>query len=552
MAYLLDPNLDEDKNQNAQQNISGGQAGIITGSPAQQAAGAQAGPDNKPTRSGSWSNLMSYINANAGNDAALGDRVKGNVDAEAQKAQEAQGQYQKAADSAISQGSVKDNGVTSSIKSDPTQVKKEDFDRQYNASYGGPNSATNINEYAQAYNQAQNVQNSAKLATGDQNDRVALLDKSFARPNYSQGERQLDSFILGGGQQGQERLQQIGQEYGNYGQQFQGLVDSTNNNIARAKAETDATRTATHTAADETKARFESALGDAQKIADQKNAAAQAQYQQAAKGNSDQLRNFGYDDNLQRFLSDRNFDFSRGVQNSGDYGIGDVANAKDISGYKALMGLLGSDPTIDTAAHGGASVGANAAALEAARKYQALDAELKQRMGAMDSANPGRDAMINLGLHDLQHSGINANLLSDIEALGGLANVVPARNVGDLINSGGNAGYGDVLRGSEGNDLATYASLLGLATPQLNRNYKQSTWNEAALRQAVEQKRADNAKDAERQRVQAEMDRLAAQRRREAEAAAERDRLSRVAAGDQKNQGFSSQQAYDDYFSGRG
>lgn len=513
MPTVYDPNQDEDQTPGGQANLANAQQGMVTGNPGQAAAGgAAAGPDQKATKSGSWSNLMSYIDANKGNDTALGERVKGTVDAQAKQADEIKNSYQTAANTAISANTVKDSGVLDQLKNDPTKIDKAKFQTQYNASYNGPQSADQINNYAQAYQQANNVQGTAKLASGDQADRIQLLDKSFARPSYSQGERQLDSFILGGGEGGQQKLKEIGQNYGNYGDQFKSLVGGIDQNINQAKVDTAATKTTTQQAANEAKARFDKSMADAKAASDAKNQADRQRYEAAAAGDQGTLEGFGYDKSAVGYLKNKGFDFNKALAQGSGYGIGDVADQNSVAGYKALLDLMGGESQYDLAAKGGTGVTGRKDMVDAGNSFAQLDNSLRSRLGGGHNArgiaeqawsNPdviqGMDPAVMEYLRSQSQPGRNpfSALAGGNDPLGTLAN---------YIDGGTEKSLGDVIQGDEGLRLNSYANMLGLGTQALDKKEVAAKWKTKELnnwvnaqQQAAAQRTATDASFVENQ-----------------------------------------------------
>jgi hypothetical protein len=276
MAYFSDPNMDDDEQQGQPGQVSG-PSGVITGG---NAAGQGTGPQQQgqPSRSGSWSNLVSYLNANSGNDAQVGGQIKANVGQDASKADEYSKQFETVANKAINDQKTANDSAIGLSKTTPVSGFKDVSADKLRPQYNGPASADQINEYAQAKQQAENVQATAKLAGGNESDRVSLLDKTFARPGYSQGEKSLDSFILGGGQGGKKALADIQSQYGAYGDRFKTLAQSVGGNLNQIQAETkqanDAVKGNLKSKADEYKAQL------AQRVAAE-NAKRQAEEDQA-------------------------------------------------------------------------------------------------------------------------------------------------------------------------------------------------------------------------------------------------------------------------------
>jgi len=274
MAYVLDPNKDKDEEEKQGQQPQGGPEQIVSGQSGQVGAGAgqtgQAAAAPKATgagaatRSGSWTNLSTYTKANEGNDAAMGQKVQGAVDQTGQQALAQRGTYGQAATTAATAATVTDQGIIEQLKNSPTAVNKDDFAKQYSATYSGPQDYTRVEGY-QPTAKAQNATAQfADQASGNQSERATALARSdvYGRPSYTRGERNLDSFILGSGAAGQKSLQDVRQNYGD-GSAFRndwdtllkqiGGAGEADSMLGKAKATTE------KTAAD-TKAAFKGAV----------------------------------------------------------------------------------------------------------------------------------------------------------------------------------------------------------------------------------------------------------------------------------------------------
>lgn len=435
MPYFNDPNMEEDQGQGqGQQPIVSGASGVVTGAGQQQGVnGAAAGADGKGTRSGSWSNLVSYLDANKGRDAQLGqDVVNRTVGADDKSAQEAQQTFQQSANRAIQSGANRDQSLAQNISSGNMSSLKNIDKKAYTPVYNGPASADQINEYAAAQQATQKVQNTAKLLDQGSEGRGQLLEKAFGRPTYTQGERNLDSFILGGGQGGAKALDDAKSQYANYGQRWQGLVDSVNQQATQAKADTDATRAAIQAAAkkrsDDYRAQLQakaaaenqkrtSEESDNQFLQGQTGAARQYIDQQAEQSYQDLLNRFeNLSENEQRggantqkyVLNQLRPDLlswqstSPNAEAAGEQGIkwdtlgkqfyngaGEVsadqmANADEAQGYNALMDLIGGTNKINPAQAGSRSFNSKAyqdAVMDRVNRYIAQNADSLRRRG---------------------------------------------------------------------------------------------------------------------------------------------------------------------------
>ena len=211
MAYDNSFNTEEDNQQNAQQGQTankgagpqslGPDGGVITtGTPGQGATGGSTSKSDTPTSSGSFTNLQSYLNANQ--DQNFGSQLASKVQNTVDQANQAQSNADTQFKGIVDQNTVNPNqDLINSAISDPTtfvsnQQNVDAFNQQKNANYSGPNSLSDESSlYNNAYQTTQNAQQAAN-ATQNEGGRFALLNQYFNAPSYSQGEQNLDQFLV--------------------------------------------------------------------------------------------------------------------------------------------------------------------------------------------------------------------------------------------------------------------------------------------------------------------------------------------------------------------
>lgn len=206
---------DQQKNQGGQdaQQLSGGGGGFAGQASPQ---GGAAGGSNQPASSGGWTNLNSYLSANADQGQAVGQTLANNVDQSAQNAQGALNQnvsdYNKQYSALPTQEQAHTNiqntlGNLEQVNSDPSQVSQYQSYLNNSYDYGGgasaPSSFQNVkgangqSDYSntqQAYNTAsQNLQN-----TQSESGRDLLLQNQYGSngQQYNQGEQAFDQLLL--------------------------------------------------------------------------------------------------------------------------------------------------------------------------------------------------------------------------------------------------------------------------------------------------------------------------------------------------------------------
>lgn len=208
--------------------ISEGASGTVSSSPGTAVGSAS----EKPTSSGSFTNLQSYLNANADQSQGLGGKIANNVQGEAnQGASDLNSSVNSfksdtdKADQGINANTLGDvQGTFNKAVSDPTSLQDSDYSTinniygangtgglgsQYqNGGTPGPKDLTGYDSYNTAVNELQNTANDAQNL-GSESGRQVLLNQAFARPDYNQGQQQLDQLLLQGNQANTSKFQDL-------------------------------------------------------------------------------------------------------------------------------------------------------------------------------------------------------------------------------------------------------------------------------------------------------------------------------------------------------
>lgn len=168
----------------------------------------------KPSSSGRFTNLQTYLNANKGykqDQGGLAGQISGNFQNKANNIQNNLNQSQQQFQNQANQNRIQYNqGLVDQAVSNPSdfannQDNVKSFERLRDATYQGPKGI----EEAQA-NQLQakagQLQQNANLA-GSEAGRFTLLNKLYNTPTYNRGQQNLDNLLLQGNQQ---QLQKLG------------------------------------------------------------------------------------------------------------------------------------------------------------------------------------------------------------------------------------------------------------------------------------------------------------------------------------------------------
>lgn len=474
MATILDD--DQNKQQQGQTQGSeqvvgnGGSAGTI------DAQGSGGGASTPPAQAGGggFTNLQSYVTANQGNDAAMGQQVQGLVANDAKTATDQTGAYQSGAQSQIASSTVnQDQDVQSRIKDNASSINKDAFDKQYNASWSGPTTADQYQGYGDAQKATDKVTSEAKSAGGDNTARQGLLSQVYARPDYGQGEQTLDSFILGSGQGGQQALQNINQQYGNFGQNFTDAAGAVQSAIDQGKKTTQATHDATHQAVDQAQGAYNDEFSNLQNLVGSQAQTMTRQYQGAVGSIGSQdpatraagFKAAGIDPQVGEFMRSEGYDPSQIISAGKAQSLGDAANGTDVSNYQALQGLLGGTSKFDFSKAAG---GTNAFNVDQGKLGSASQAQqiLSQAQASLAQQNAQRAADFNnfkSGLARPTYTGEAAALgISPADYAYATAHGI---NPADMVSQGAQMNLGNVLNGDKATQFTNLLKALGV-TPK--------------------------------------------------------------------------------------
>lgn len=534
MAFLPEDEenqQNQDPNAGASGQILGGPSAAPIGGGAAPSAGSAApatasGASPKGTASGSFTNLNNYITANKGNDAAMGSAVKGTVSSAAGKADTAGATYQQTATDAVNAATVKDDaGYTGTLANmanpgtpspgrgkyqqgtggapraaQPTATSaqpkargpqqaaaapatttpaldNETFTKLYNAEYTGPNAGSEVEGYADAGSAFNKVQSYGQKAgaNSDIMSRGELLQDTYGQggQQYRGGEKTLDSFILGGGEQGAAALGDINQTYGNYGSNFENINALIGGAIDQGKATTDATRNAFQTAAKDAHGRLEGSFAAATKEANDANFAAKAKAAALAAGDANAWGKAGVTAEDLAWAKSQGINLSKLVASGGGFNTGDFVKAPQKADYSNLMSMLNSanagvsanyDNT-DLTAAGGTKTAGNTKSVAALTSLSKNFAPLQQKAAAETKA---RQETVNILKEQLSPFAGSQGLMDAAKTLGVPENVLAeARKFG--IDPGAYLAAGNAVDAGDlgGGEYAGLLKLIGVSPKAL-------------------------------------------------------------------------------------
>ena len=207
MPYLQTQDEEELKKQQetGSQNISGQSTVLSSGS----------APKGERS-SGSYVNLNQYLDANKGKSEVMGEKIAGDISSQGQKAREGVTNtltdFKQLADQGTisgldtAQNEASDIVSAARTKGNLEQAQLNRFKDISNAAYKGPADLTGSSKYAGTEQQIQKAQEARQNANTDEG-RFNLLQNAYARPTYSQGQKNLDNLLITGNEGAKNKIQ---------------------------------------------------------------------------------------------------------------------------------------------------------------------------------------------------------------------------------------------------------------------------------------------------------------------------------------------------------
>lgn len=250
-----------------------GGAGVVssgTGASASGSSGASSGA--APSKSGSWTNLNSYLEANADQGAGLGQTIAGSVDKLGNQAQGdidslGSGFGQAVQGATVNQDQNAVQGAIDSASNLKAGQNLDDntlnaFNAQKNATYGGPTDVTAFNGYGNAVKSTNDAMTAANQTTSEAGRNTLLQGqfKNSSENGYTQGENNLDQLLLENSAGGKAALQPLAQKWGNLNNVLGNTVTTGNAAAQAGQTTTAATAKAAADAATKAQSGYESNL----------------------------------------------------------------------------------------------------------------------------------------------------------------------------------------------------------------------------------------------------------------------------------------------------
>lgn len=232
-------------------------------------------------------------------------------------------------------------------------VNGDDFAKAYNAQWNGPANHSEVASFAPAQEAVGKLGDKVK-ASGNWDGLKGLLGETYGKnadgtgKQYSAGEKNLDTFITGSGEQGRAAIDSIGKQYGNYDTGFAQDVANADDAITTGQRTTGITRGAVRDLAASAENKYTGVLDAARNQAAAGNDTMKQEYTQVhdtlsspdpavrAQG----FAKLGFDPSIGEMLMKRGLKPADLISMGQARNEGDVLGADDRSQINALQGLM--------------------------------------------------------------------------------------------------------------------------------------------------------------------------------------------------------------------
>jgi hypothetical protein len=214
--------------------------------------------------SGQFQNIEKYIQANQPQGQELGQKIVQNVES---KVGESSAQLQKMATALPSTSQYKPEetiGKAESLQAPEIAAYKQ---MKSTGGYTGPQDITGLAGYGEAYKASEAAKEAVSKASGEAGQQ-ALLQETFARPDYTKGSNILDQIILAGSQGGKQAITDVGEKYKGLNDYLSNQFGVTQKQIEASQAQAQANKEAI---AQAEKKAMEDLINPLQKVAEKRN-----------------------------------------------------------------------------------------------------------------------------------------------------------------------------------------------------------------------------------------------------------------------------------------
>lgn len=246
MAYVYDAGLSEEENKKREEQSRGGGGIIGAGGAQPMSAGGQPAANGAPSASGSFTNLQRYLDENKAGSLDLGQKVAAQVKTAGEEAKGAAEGIVKTGGEQIEAARVKPTGIVDEAAQNPTAVvsdaaKKAAFERERDATYGGPGGLEDVEGFETAQQKVKLFQDRNAL-TQNEGGRMELLRS--LNPTSGRGKLTLNQLLISGNPDAALAVSDAGKPFENLGGYLTAESDAARKRAVDAANEAAATRKA--------------------------------------------------------------------------------------------------------------------------------------------------------------------------------------------------------------------------------------------------------------------------------------------------------------------
>jgi hypothetical protein len=445
MSYLPQSEL-EKQQQKQQEDLSNQPQQLSAGAPVEinQAAGtnsANTAQVKAPGKSGSYTNLQSYLNANKEQGQKLVTdtvtKIEDSAKAAQQGVQSASNAFNTAVQGSVVKGndSLLDEAVNDSVNFVKDANKVYQLNTIKNAEYKGPKDLLELDDGINAQKQVQKAQGELEQGTSEAG-RYGLINSYFSRPQYSQGQQKLDQLLL-------QNTEGTAGTFDKLKDQYKGLGTDLDNAVTSARAASEKGKADTQTARNAVTSKLGQATGDFEtglnaRVAEV-NKAQDDSYKSLFADLEDGIPSSNNIDALGLRTNDKlwkvNINSPEYVNKAQSADVSSVATADDYAKYSALAQLAGVDPTLLSDAN--ISRAGTASSTGYSVNKEALRQALTQQQAAYEAAAaPVLAKIAQMKAQNMpDYTGLGQKLQNELKAVQnkyGYSNIVKALNPGRL------------------------------------------------------------------------------------------------------------------------
>lgn len=217
MPFLLNDEEEKQQNQSGPQNISG-QSSVIN-QPGQN--------QGQQKSSGSYTNLQTYLDANKEQAGQMGQNIVQGVESTAQQANKNINKFKQ--DNSQQTAQLNEDQIRQSLQK-PTENVDQYRTLRTTGGYQGPQSVDQAQGYQEAMKTGQQASEKVKKIDSEEG-RNQLVSEQYTRPQYTTGQRKLDTYLVSKDPNARSGLENTFQRWNNLDNLLNTAVSDVGNTI---------------------------------------------------------------------------------------------------------------------------------------------------------------------------------------------------------------------------------------------------------------------------------------------------------------------------------